>query len=40
MASDEYTELVGRLSVLSMATEGDFISGVGMKVDEDMFYVC
>lgn len=38
--SDEYTELVGRLSVLSMATEGDFISGVGMKVDEDMFYVC
>ena len=39
-SSDEYTELVGRLSVLSMATEGDFISGVGMKVDEDMFYVC
>lgn len=37
---DEYGDLVGRLSVLSMATVGDYVTGVGMKVDEDMFYVC
>jgi len=35
-----YDELVGKISVLNMATVGDYVSGVGMKVDEDMFYVC
>jgi len=35
-----YDELIGRISVLNMATVGDYVSGVGMKVDEDMFYVC
>lgn len=35
-----YDELVGKISVLNMATVGDYVSGVGMKADEDMFYVC
>jgi len=35
-----YDDLVGKISVLNMATVGDYVSGVGMKVDEDMFYVC
>ena len=37
---DEYGDLVGKVSVLSMATVGDYVTGVGMKADEDMFYVC
>ena len=37
---DEYGDLVGKISVLSMATVGDYVTGVGMKADEDMFYVC
>lgn len=35
-----YEDIVGKISVLNMATVGDYISGVGMKADEDMFYVC
>ena len=37
---DEYGDLIGKVSVLSMATVGDYVTGVGMKADEDMFYVC
>ena len=37
---DKYSDLVGKVSVLNMAPVGDYVSGVGMKVDEDMFYVC
>ena len=37
---ENYDYLVGKISVLSMATVGDYITGVGMKADEDMFYVC
>lgn len=37
---DEFGDLVGKISVLSMATVGDYVTGVGMKADEDMFYVC
>ncbi len=37
---DEYSDLFGKVSVLNMATVGDYVSSVGMKVDEDMFYVC
>lgn len=37
---DEYVDLIGKVSVLSMATVGDYVTGVGMKADEDMFYVC
>jgi len=35
-----YDDLVGKISVLNMATVGDYITGVGMKADEGMFYVC
>ena len=35
-----YNDLVGKINVLSMATKGEYITGVGMKADEDMFYVC
>lgn len=37
---ENYDYLVGKISVLNMATVGDYITGVGMKADEDMFYVC
>jgi hypothetical protein len=37
--SEEYNELVGKLSVLSVAQLGDYVHGVGMRVDEDEFYV-
>ena len=37
---DEHGELIGKISVLNMATVGDYVTGVGMKADEDMFYVC
>ena len=38
--SDGYSDLVGKVSVLNMATVGEYVSGVGMKAAEDMFYVC
>ena len=38
--SDGYSDLVGKISVLNMATVGEYVSGVGMKAAEDMFYVC
>lgn len=37
--SEEYNELIGKLSVLSVAQLGDYVHGVGMRVDEDEFYV-
>jgi hypothetical protein len=37
--SEEYNELVGKLSVLSVAQIGDYVHSVGMRVDEDEFYV-
>ena len=37
--SEEYNELVGKLSVLSVAQLGDYVHSVGMRVDEDEFYV-
>jgi hypothetical protein len=36
---DEYGDLIGKVSVLNMAAVGDYVTGVGMKADEDMFYV-
>jgi len=38
--SDGYSDLVGKVSVLNMAAVGEYVSGVGMKAAEDMFYVC
>ncbi len=38
--SDGYSDLVGKVSVLNMALVGEYVSGVGMKAAEDMFYVC
>ena len=37
---EEYGDLIGKVSVLNMAAVGDYVTGVGMKADEDMFYVC
>jgi len=37
---ENYDYLVGKINVLSMASEGEYITGVGMKAAEDMFYVC
>lgn len=37
---EEYGDLIGKVSVLNMAAVGDYVTGVGMKADEGMFYVC
>ncbi len=38
--SDGYSDLVGKISVLNMMQVGEYVTGVGLKADEDMFYVC
>lgn len=38
--TEGYSDLVGKISVLNMMQVGEYVTGVGLKADEDMFYVC